>query len=1492
MLAHTVSTNNHMIAPIHIPSKAPRPQSTTPPRPGSALAEALLHRLVLGLLLLMAGPTHAQVSPCLQIQCPDDVVVACAGETGTTVRFEPTVTTQCGSRVSTNCTPPSGSIFSRGITTVTCTASDALRNSARCSFTVTVHDSQPPDIVATGGLIAPCSSITGAVVRYTIVARDRCDSAPQLTCTPPSGSLFPIGTNHVSCTAVDAAGNSRTASFPVIVTDECTACLELTCPTGMVEAVAGADGIAPVAFSITATNRCGGDVWVRCEPPTDHAFPMGVTAVNCSAGIGTATTPLQRCTFQVRVKDTLPPSIQISRAAMTVVCQGILVGTQAGAYVDFDQVKAVDNVDPAPTLTFTPPSGSYFPIGVHSITALASDSSGNESIRRFSLTVVSGWACEIHPEGVLDPTENWSFELGLRTWTRNGAAFNSQPTVGDNIQVHRIPELVQQIEDAIGGDYWRDLSYPIGQRGTHWIGTAENHPDDTTPQGTMQGDSLTGTLMSKPFGIQQPYITFLIGGGSDLNRLRVELLVKAEPDAPGAIQTAHGWFRVVIATTGHGHERMRRESFNAQAYVGQLGRLRIVDQSESGHLNVDDFRFQPLAPAATTVTVGNLTRPSVVDFDGRQYDWDSPVWGLADLHTHPMSHLGMGRKVFHGEPDGLVQNALSDCNCNHGGPGVDNGCGNMLRKLVISGFDGENTVDPHREGLEDVGDNLWTRFSRWPVFTSISHQQMWFEWVRRAYDGGLRVMVALTVHNKLLAGATVDSVKPYDDVSVMHSQINELKLFVARHADFMEIAYDPFDLRRIVRENKLAIIIGSETDDIGNYGTNPAIKEPADLVSKEVVRERLKDLYNLGLRYIFPVHLTDNKFGGAAVYNSVFPIATKYYTGKPTAIEPAGNGIKYRLPNLDGLTHLPSSSQILGATLDLLRPDAPIELILDAGKAITAGKFGQSDSSLGMAGVAAVATLPMIMTTPAAAAAGPALIGFFGDFASLELPDDVLPLGDNYPNYDLINLPGVMEGHRNTKGLTPLGEFAIQEMMKLGMIVDLDHMGEKGVMRALDLAEEVPGGYPMNFGHNSFRAQRFDGSENNRTPEQLERVRDLGGLMGLGWGNGDRRSADEALVLARTNTTSYVKNNNPGSSKSFAQAALYALEFFTNGQVALGTDINGYVVGPGPRFGPQGAFGTREEFEALKKRSANIKAQFNGVAYAPREGRPGTTGVFNGRAVDQDEDDHAADVLKGFAYNKQQRDFFVALRIFRWGWQRSPKLTHDEVEPITEGLHDSYDRDRVKELVRGLLIGPTNGDPGTDTDPDVVVKQMLAKATYRKKVLGENPPSDITNDQTRLRRYHNFLKVWDDYDGIYGTNTPMKRCTTQLVQWDYNFDGLAHYGLMPDFFQDLKNVGLNNVDLSPLFRSADDFARMWTKCLVGADAINHPKMFIPLDPEVARNLLKLEWYGSGDDQVEEADSLTGPWRPSNARLETTNNRVRATFPTDRNTPARFFRVRK
>ncbi|MCL6649652.1 MAG: hypothetical protein K6U89_15120 [Chloroflexi bacterium] len=44
-----------------------------------------------------------------------------------------------------------------------------------------------------------------------------------------------------------------------------------------------------------------------------------------------------------------------------------------------------------------------------------------------------------------------------------------------------------------------------------------------------------------------------------------------------------------------------------------------------------------------------------------------------------------------------------------------------------------------------------------------------------------------------------------------------MKRFVDRHRDFMEIAYTPEDLRRIVMMGKRAVMLGVEVDAIGNF---------------------------------------------------------------------------------------------------------------------------------------------------------------------------------------------------------------------------------------------------------------------------------------------------------------------------------------------------------------------------------------------------------------------------------------------------------------------------------------------------------------------------------------------------------------------------------------------------------------------------------------------------------------------------------------------------
>jgi len=96
-----------------------------------------------------------------KITCPADIVIQTLNLLDQTVvvRFSPVVTDNCPG-VSFVCYPPSGSSFSRGTTTVTCTATDASGNQSVCTFKVTVFDICLQDV--TTGDMLKYNSVTGA----------------------------------------------------------------------------------------------------------------------------------------------------------------------------------------------------------------------------------------------------------------------------------------------------------------------------------------------------------------------------------------------------------------------------------------------------------------------------------------------------------------------------------------------------------------------------------------------------------------------------------------------------------------------------------------------------------------------------------------------------------------------------------------------------------------------------------------------------------------------------------------------------------------------------------------------------------------------------------------------------------------------------------------------------------------------------------------------------------------------------------------------------------------------------------------------------------------------------------------------------------------------------------------------------------------------------------------------------------------------------------
>jgi microsomal dipeptidase-like Zn-dependent dipeptidase len=1413
-----------------------------------------MKKLFISLAALVACATTW--SQCvITLNTPGNLTNECAGPQGTLVNFSVTATSSCGGSVAVSCNPTSGSLFSLGTTTVNCFAQDLEHHFASASFTVTVRDTSPPLINHPPLVNAPCSGPSGAYVNYDVTASDACSTNVTLNCSPLSGSFFPVGTTLVTCKAMDGASNVSVAVFPVTVSGGCANCIELYCPNPIVLNT-GPAGTASTNFIVTATNTCVRNMplEVTCEPPPNSALPVGTNIIHCSVTDGAGS--FQECEFPIIVVDNVPPYLSV-KPLVEVECKGFSPSGVPGAQVWFPPATVTDNADPKPTATFAPANGSNFPIGSHTVTCTATDHSGNQTAKTFVVVVKPGPKCDLNadPEMTLAP-DNWGFELGnLTGWAETGNAFSDQPLLGDRITVKRIDWLSQQMSNSIGGDYWRDVTFQIGFKGKFWVGTGDSPPDIfSTDTGGPANQARTGTLVSKQFTVEKNYITFLIGGQEDFNNLRVEFLVQTNA-GPNTVHIGSYDYFIVAFKTGHGSEELRREDFPVQSWIGRQARIRIVDNSTNGHLNVDDFTFQDSAPLATFVNVAGTNIPSVNFVDGKFYDWDAPLWGFADMHTHPMSYLGFGGKIMHGQLDGHIYDALGDCNCDHGGYDlVENQCGDYYRQLLTSVMD-DKGYSPHRAGYVFDG---WKNFRNWPVFTTITHQQMWYDWMKRTYDGGERVIVALCVNAQLLARVSKGHL-PYDDLWVSTNQIAEMKAFVARHSDFMEIAYNPFQMREIVRGNRMAVILGSELDDIGNLCGDAMVHESADTFSKLRVKTEIDRLYNLGVRYIFPVHLEDNKFGGTAIAGDMLNIGNKYLNGVPFDAEhsPESEGLSLALEK-----HLDYTGEAVGLNIAAV---AFGPLLPNVASPIIEAFMGPQEPGSGVA--VSFGILPI------------ALFGVANELVlnaiGVEpLPTSLWPVGNNYPDYGTPSW-----GHRNARGLTPLGEYAVREFMKRGIMLDIDHMSYHTITNVLARAEAVPGGYPLNSGHNSFRLIQIEPGENSRTPEQLIRIRDLGGIMGVGYENGDTHSRHIGLDEPSP-AASEVENNCAGTSKSFAQNYLYALERLGGKQIALGTDVNGMIPGPGPRFGPQSAFGLEVQPEA--RHIDQIGDQRNGVLYAPKYGRPLTTPAFIGSGMDPDKTEDKPRADKGYRYNKEQAAYFAALRIFFW----NRHISEDDLNKIVDAMHDSYpDKGRIKELTRGLKKANVGDNGGSDTE-------KIAGAVLRRQELDIPCSDEIVNDSNKYARYGRLSRVWHDYQHNFGNNTPMKHCITSFKEWDYNFEGMAHYGLVPDFLQDLSNVNLLPVDMSPLFQSAEDFAQMWAKSLTAAYNITHPLLHIFADP-TNHTVVTVQWYGEDGDVVEESTNLnSGVWQPCAAPVQTVNGQKQIVIQMNPNTPQKFFRVRK
>jgi microsomal dipeptidase-like Zn-dependent dipeptidase len=164
------------------------------------------------------------------------------------------------------------------------------------------------------------------------------------------------------------------------------------------------------------------------------------------------------------------------------------------------------------------------------------------------------------------------------------------------------------------------------------------------------------------------------------------------------------------------------------------------------------------------------------------------------------------------------------------------------------------------EGFHAVGGT--GPFDGWPKYNSSTHQQMYHTWVKRAYEGGVRLMVMFAIKSEALCLSQKQRAGwDCDDMKAVDRQIQAAKDFewamdwlddgLINGSGWYRIAYSPQQARQIIRDGKMAVVLGIEVDSLFNckFG-RPCLKEYRE--------EQLRKYYNLGVRHLFPIHHYDN----------------------------------------------------------------------------------------------------------------------------------------------------------------------------------------------------------------------------------------------------------------------------------------------------------------------------------------------------------------------------------------------------------------------------------------------------------------------------------------------------------------------------------------------------------------------------------------------------------------------------------------------------------
>ena len=313
------------------------------------------------------------------ITAPANATYECASNVPAANPSQATASDTCGTptvTVSESNNGGAGTPASPLVITRVYTATDGASNTASATQTITVKDTTAPSVTApaptTASADASCQATIPNVVAGSM-ASDNCGGSVTLTQSPAAGTIVGLGTQTITVTATDAAGNHSSATTTFTVND--TTAPTINAPANVTTSTPANASSCTVFISdatlgtATASDNCSGSLPVtRTGVPAGNNFPVGVTLITYTAtdAAGNTTTRTQTVT----VNDGTPPVITLNGAnPLTVECHTSFVDPGATAS---DSCAGSVPVTASGTVNVNVP-------GTYTITYTAQDAVGNQA---------------------------------------------------------------------------------------------------------------------------------------------------------------------------------------------------------------------------------------------------------------------------------------------------------------------------------------------------------------------------------------------------------------------------------------------------------------------------------------------------------------------------------------------------------------------------------------------------------------------------------------------------------------------------------------------------------------------------------------------------------------------------------------------------------------------------------------------------------------------------------------------------------------------------------------------------------------------------------------------------------------------------------------------------------------------------------------------------------------------------------------------------------